>query len=90
MSPSPIITGPSWTSEKDGLLRSMAASGESSGAIGKLLNRTASAIRQRARTLQIKLARSRPGPKAKRRVLTKQAERAAQTFGGTARLAKGK
>ena len=84
------MTGPSWTSEDDGLLRSMAASGESSGAIGKLLNRTASAIRKRARTLQIKLAHSRPGPKAKRRVVTKQAERAAQTFGGTERLAKGK
>ena len=90
MSPSPIITGPSWTSEDDGLLRSMAASGESSDAIGKLLNRTASAIRKRARTLQIKLARSRPGPKVKRRVVTKQAQRAAQTFGGTERLAKGK
>jgi hypothetical protein len=71
---------PSWTTEKDGLLRSMAASGESSEAIGKLLNRTASAVRQRARTLQIKRARSRPGPKAKRRVLTKQAERAAQLW----------
>jgi len=43
----------------------IAASGESSEAIGKLLNRTTSAVRQRARTLQIKLARSRPGPKAK-------------------------
>jgi hypothetical protein len=62
MSSWPIITSRSWTPEEDRLLRSMAASGESSAAIGKLLNRTALAIRRRARTLQIKLARSPPGP----------------------------
>ena len=65
MSPSATIRVRRGHLKNDGLLRSMAASGESSAAIGKLLNRTALAIRRRARTLQIKLARSRPGPKAK-------------------------
>ena len=38
-----------WTPEEDGLLRSMAAAGESVAAIMKLLKRTEPAIRNRAR-----------------------------------------
>ncbi len=48
-----------WTPEKDGLLRSMGAAGESTAAIATLLKR------RRARLLKIKLARSPPGLKAK-------------------------
>src|SRR6266850_1793325 len=54
-----------WTPEKDGLLRSMGAAGESTAAIATLLKRTPDAVRQRARLLKIKLARSPPGLKAK-------------------------
>ena len=48
-----------WTPEKDGLLRSMGAAGESTAAIATLLKS------RRARLLKIKLARSPPGLKAK-------------------------
>jgi hypothetical protein len=54
-----------WTPEKDGLLRSMGAAGESAAAIATLLKRTPDAVRKRARLLKIKLARSQPGPKPK-------------------------
>ena len=54
-----------WTPEKDGLLRSMGAAGESTAAIATLLKRTPDAVRQRARLLEIKLARSQPGRKPK-------------------------
>jgi hypothetical protein len=54
-----------WTPEKEGLLRSMAAAGESIAAIATLLKRTPDAVRSRARLLKIKLARSPPGLKAK-------------------------
>ena len=54
-----------WTPEKDGLLRSMGAPGESATAIATLLKRTPDAVRKRAHLLKIKLARSQPGPKAK-------------------------
>ena len=54
-----------WTPEKDGLLRSMGAAGESTAAIATLLKRTPDAVRRRARLLKIKLARSPPGLKAK-------------------------
>jgi hypothetical protein len=54
-----------WTPEKDGLLRSMGAAGESTAAIAALLNRTPDAVRQRARLLKINLARSPPGLRAK-------------------------
>ena len=57
--------GPPWTPEKDGLLRSMGAAGESTAAIATLLKRTPDAVRRRARLLKIKLARSPPGLKAK-------------------------
>jgi hypothetical protein len=57
--------GPPWTPEKDGMLRSMGAAGESAAAIATLLNRTPHAVRKRAHSLEIKLARSPPGPKAK-------------------------
>ncbi len=57
--------GPAWTSEEDGLLRSMGAAGESTTAIATLLKRTPDAVRKRAHSLKIKLARSPPGPKAK-------------------------
>src|SRR6267378_1294446 len=50
-----------WTPEEDGLLRSMGAAGESTAAIATLLKRTPDAVRQRARLLEIKLARSPPG-----------------------------
>jgi hypothetical protein len=52
-----------WRPEKDGLLRSMGAAGESAAAIATLLKRTPDAVRRRARLL--KLARSPPGRKAK-------------------------
>ena len=54
-----------WTPEKDGLLRSMGAAGESAAAIAALLKRTPNAVRKRAHLLKIKLARSQPGLKAK-------------------------
>jgi hypothetical protein len=57
--------GPPWTPEKDGLLRSMGAAGESAAAIATLLKRTPDAVRRRARILKIKLARSPPELKAK-------------------------
>ena len=53
-----------WTSEKDELLRSMGAAGESTAAIATLLKCIPEAVRGRARLLKIKLARS-PGLKAK-------------------------
>jgi hypothetical protein len=54
-----------WTPEKDGLLRSLAAAGESAAAIATLLKRTPDAVRSRAKVLKIKLARSQPGRKVK-------------------------
>ena len=45
--------------------QAVAAAGESVAAIMKPLNRTEAAIRNRARTLKIKFARVRLGPKAK-------------------------
>jgi hypothetical protein len=54
-----------WTPEEDGLLRSMAAAGESVRAITKPLKRTADSVRRRAHTLKIKLAHFPPGRKAK-------------------------
>ena len=56
--------GPPWTPEKDGLLRSMGAAGESA-AIATLLKHSPHAVRKRAHLLKIKLARSPPGLKAK-------------------------
>ena len=56
--------GPSWTPYEDGLLRSMGAAGESATAIATLLKRKAAGVHQRAHLLEIKLARSPPGPKA--------------------------
>ena len=55
-----------WTPEEDGLLRSMAAAGESVAAIMKPLKRSKGSIRNRARILKIKLASVPAGPKAKR------------------------
>jgi hypothetical protein len=43
-----------WTPEKDGLLRSMGAAGESTAAIATLLKRTPDAVRKRARLLKVK------------------------------------
>ena len=54
-----------WTPEEDGLLRSMAAAGESVAAIMKLLKRTEAAIRNRARILKIRLASVPLGRKVK-------------------------
>jgi hypothetical protein len=52
------MIAPRWTPEEDGLLRSMAAVGESTAAIATLLKRTPDAVRSRAHLLKIKLARS--------------------------------
>ena len=57
--------GPSWTPYEDGLLRSLAVAGESAAAIATLLKRSHHAVRKRADLLEIKLARSLPGPKPK-------------------------
>ena len=57
--------GPPWTPEEDGLLRSMGAAGESATAIATLLKRKAAGVHQRAHILEIRLARSLPGPKPK-------------------------
>jgi hypothetical protein len=54
---------PPWTPEEEGLLRSMAAAGESAAAISTLLKRAPHAVRKRAKVLKINLARSLPGPK---------------------------
>ena len=59
------VPGPPWTHEEDGLLRSMGAAGESATAIATLLERKAAGVHQRAHLLEIKLARSPPGPKLK-------------------------
>jgi probable addiction module antidote protein len=56
-----------WTPEEDGLLRSMVAAGESATAIATLLKRKAAGVHKRAHLLKIKLARSPPGPKPKRK-----------------------
>src|SRR3979490_1304138 len=57
--------GSPWTPEEDGLLRSMGAAGESATAIATLLKRKAAGVHQRAHLLEIRLARSPPGPKRK-------------------------
>jgi DNA-binding NarL/FixJ family response regulator len=59
--------GSPWTPEEDGLLRSIGAAGESVVAIAKRLKRSSEAVRKRAHKLKIKLARSPPGRKAKRK-----------------------
>jgi hypothetical protein len=56
---------PPWTPEEDGLMRSIGAAGESVAAIATLLKRKAAGVHQRAHLLEIKLARSPPGPKPK-------------------------
>ncbi len=57
--------GPAWSAEEEELLRSLAAAGESAAAISTLLKRSHHAVRKRAHLLEIKLARSPPGPKPK-------------------------
>jgi hypothetical protein len=57
--------GPPWTPEKDGLLRSMGAAGESPAAIAILLKHSPHAVRKPAHLLKIKLARSPPVRKPK-------------------------
>jgi hypothetical protein len=52
-----------WSAEEEDLLRSLAAAGESAAAIATLLKRSHHAVRKRAHLLEIKLARSAPGPK---------------------------
>jgi len=54
-----------WTPVEDGLLRSMAAAGESAAVIAKPLKRSADSVRKRARTLKIKLAHFPSGPQAR-------------------------
>jgi hypothetical protein len=56
---------PPWTPDEDGLLRSMWAAGENANTIAMLLKRKAAGVHQRAHLLEIKLARSPPGPKPK-------------------------
>jgi hypothetical protein len=60
------MSGSPWTPEKDKLLRSMGAAGESTAAIATLLKRTPEAVRRRARLLKMKLARSPPWLKARK------------------------
>ena len=50
-----------WTPEDDALLRALAASGEGAAAIAKELKRSPAAIRSRAITLKIVLAKERIG-----------------------------
>ncbi len=57
--------GAAWSAEEEELLRSLAAAGESATAISTLLKRSHHAVRKRAHLLEIKLARSPPGLKAK-------------------------
>ena len=57
--------GPAWSDEEEELLRSLAAAGESATAIATLLKRTAAVVHHGAHPLEIKLARSPPGPKPK-------------------------
>jgi hypothetical protein len=56
---------PAWSDEEEDLLRSLAAAGESASAISTLLNRAPHAVRRQAHLLNIRLARSLPGPKTK-------------------------
>jgi hypothetical protein len=58
--------GPAWSDEEEDLLRSLAAAGESAAAIATLLNR-APQVRKQAHVLNIRLVRSLPGPKTKRK-----------------------
>jgi hypothetical protein len=62
----PYNAGPG-SPEDDSQLRSKAAAGESAADIGMVLKRRTSSVRQRARALKIKLARSRTGPKVRRK-----------------------
>jgi hypothetical protein len=57
-----------WTSKDDDQLRALAASGENSVAIAARLNRTPGGIRQRAKSLGVRLAGSKRelGLKAKK------------------------
>jgi hypothetical protein len=54
-----------WTPEEDGLLRSMAAAGESASVIAQPIKRSADSVRKRAHLLKIKLAHVPTGPKPK-------------------------
>src|SRR5260370_15799771 len=54
--------GPPWTPEKDGLLRSMGAAGESAAAMATLLTHSPHTVRKLPHLLNIKLARSLPSP----------------------------
>ena len=56
-----------WTPEEDGLLRSMAAAGESVAAITKPLKRTAGSVRKRIRILKSSWPLSRQGRRQRRR-----------------------
>ena len=52
---------PPWKPEENGLLRSLAAAGESAAAIAKRLKRSSEAVRKRAHKLEIRLAASQKG-----------------------------
>jgi hypothetical protein len=54
-------TAPLWKPEEDGLLRSMAAAGETAAAIARRLKRSSEAVRKRAHKLEIRLAASQKG-----------------------------
>jgi DNA-binding NarL/FixJ family response regulator len=55
-----------WTSHEDIVLQRLAAAGKHAAAIAAEMNRSESAIRSRARKLNIMLARAQGGLKAKK------------------------
>jgi hypothetical protein len=59
------IPGPPWTPEEDGLLRSMGGLAKAPPRLQRCSSAKRRGVHQRAHLLEIKLARSLPGPKPK-------------------------
>jgi hypothetical protein len=60
-----VLRAPPWTSYEDIVLQRLAAAGKYAATIAVEMNRSESAIRNRAKKLNITLARAQRGPKAK-------------------------
>jgi hypothetical protein len=60
-----VLRASPWTSHEDIVLQRLAAAGKYAATIAVEVNRSESAIRNRAKELNITLARAQRGPKAK-------------------------
>jgi DNA-binding NarL/FixJ family response regulator len=60
-----VLRARPWTSHEDIVLQRLAAAGKYAATIAVEMNRSESAIRNRAKELNIALARAQRGPKAK-------------------------